>query len=384
MEAVLPTAQAPPAAAHRTRACEAHTPPGAALPRRGARRPARHAAPLPLRARPPSHAGLQGHNKAAHYQARRPRGRALLCGLPCCAAAPRPARLLHAGRAPDQHPRQPPPPQVLVDENGFSADGCAPLTLACPARRAPPGLLPAACGGAPQSRGAPPAPTPAPPHLPPPPPRLQLLTYWLCYLYARCTRSVSYPPPCAPRRQLAERAAAHGRVARARGRARRRRAQATFLRTHPAACVRRALSQPHTLNPPASSYLARLTACAHQHPQRPHPTPKHPPGPQATSRTSRPSGAASCWTRPTRRASRARGSGGGGGPRPLLTISDDFSGARGGRGWGRVLGAAGGGAVGTGRARLLAGGRARAVGRVSARADGCAAAAPPRPDKTMF
>ena len=25
---------------------------------------------------------------------------------------------------------------------------------------------------------------------------LQLLTYWLCYLYARCTRSVSYPPPC--------------------------------------------------------------------------------------------------------------------------------------------------------------------------------------------
>jgi eukaryotic translation initiation factor 2C len=52
-----------------------------------------------------SHAGLQGHNKVCHYQ-------------------------------------------VLVDENGFSADG------------------------------------------------LQTLTYWLTYLYARCTRSVSYPPPC--------------------------------------------------------------------------------------------------------------------------------------------------------------------------------------------
>ena len=50
-----------------------------------------------------SHAGLQGHNKPAHYH-------------------------------------------VLVDENGFSADS------------------------------------------------LQLFTYWQCYLYCRCTRSVSYVP----------------------------------------------------------------------------------------------------------------------------------------------------------------------------------------------
>ncbi len=64
-----------------------------------------------------SHAGLQGHNKACHYQ-------------------------------------------VLVDENGFSADG------------------------------------------------LQVLTYWLTYLYARCTRSVSYPPPC----YLAHLAAFRGRL----------------------------------------------------------------------------------------------------------------------------------------------------------------------------
>ncbi|GBF95153.1 hypothetical protein Rsub_07737 [Raphidocelis subcapitata] len=64
-----------------------------------------------------SHAGLQGHNKASHYQ-------------------------------------------VLVDENGFSADG------------------------------------------------LELLTYWLCYLYSRCTRSVSYPPPC----YLAHLAAFRGRL----------------------------------------------------------------------------------------------------------------------------------------------------------------------------
>lgn len=60
-----------------------------------------------------SHAGLQGHNKPAHYH-------------------------------------------VLVDENGFSADA------------------------------------------------LQLFTYWQCYLYCRCTRSVSYVPvrvgPRAPAR----------------------------------------------------------------------------------------------------------------------------------------------------------------------------------------
>ncbi|KAI8462417.1 MAG: ribonuclease H-like domain-containing protein, partial [Monoraphidium minutum] len=36
---------------------------------------------------------------------------------------------------------------------------------------------------------------------------LQLLTYWLTYLYARCTRSVSYPPP-----YLAHLAAFRGRL----------------------------------------------------------------------------------------------------------------------------------------------------------------------------
>ncbi|KAF8058950.1 AGO1 [Scenedesmus sp. PABB004] len=61
-----------------------------------------------------SHAGLQGHNKPAHYH-------------------------------------------VLVDENGFSADG------------------------------------------------LQLLTYWLCYLYCRCTRSVSVVPPAYYAQLAAER-----------------------------------------------------------------------------------------------------------------------------------------------------------------------------------
>jgi len=54
-----------------------------------------------------SHAGLQGHNKPAHYH-------------------------------------------VLVDENGFSSDS------------------------------------------------LQLFTYWQCYLYCRCTRSVSYVPVSLP------------------------------------------------------------------------------------------------------------------------------------------------------------------------------------------
>lgn len=48
-------------------------------------------------------------------------------------------------RRPPPHPKS--QHSVLVDENGFSADG------------------------------------------------LQLLTYWLCFLYCRCTRSVSIVPP---------------------------------------------------------------------------------------------------------------------------------------------------------------------------------------------
>ena len=51
--------------------------------------------------------------------------------------------------SPPNHTKQNPKPKtktVLVDENGFSADG------------------------------------------------LQLLTYWLCFLYCRCTRSVSIVP----------------------------------------------------------------------------------------------------------------------------------------------------------------------------------------------